>query len=102
MAMSEDSCPNTLRPKDVSILNSAPPLTPGQTNMLLEVQPQIIMPIHIGSAVVSSSESIITYMEMQPIHQQYDVALGLVNQLLEFKEGSEDMIKALTGVVTTK
>jgi hypothetical protein len=64
MVMSKDSCPNTPRPKDVSILNLAPPLTPGQTNMLSEVQPQIIIPIHIGSAVVLSSESIITYMEM--------------------------------------
>jgi hypothetical protein len=64
MVMSKDSRPNTLRPKDVSILNLAPPLTPSQTNMLSEVQPQIIIPIHIGSAVVLSSESIITYMEM--------------------------------------
>jgi hypothetical protein len=64
MAMSEDSCPNTLRPKDISILDSAPPLTPGQINMLSEVQPQIIMPIYIGSAVVLSSESIIIYMEI--------------------------------------
>jgi hypothetical protein len=30
------------------------------------------------------------------------MALGLVNQLLEFKEGSEDMIEALTRAVTTK
>jgi hypothetical protein len=79
MAISKDSCPNTLRPKDVSILNSAPPLTPGQINMLLEVQPQIIMPIYIGSTIILSSKSIITYMEIQPIHQQYDMALGLVN-----------------------
>jgi hypothetical protein len=79
MAISEDSHPNTPRPKDVSILDLAPPLTLGQTNMLSEVQPQIIIPIHIGSAIVSSSKSIITYMEMQPIHQQYNVALGLVN-----------------------
>jgi hypothetical protein len=64
MAMSEDSHPNTLRPKDVSILDLAPPLTPGQINMLSEVQPQIIMPIHIGSAVVLSSKSIIIYMEI--------------------------------------
>jgi hypothetical protein len=37
MAMSEDSHPNTLRPKDISILDLAPPLTPSQINILSEV-----------------------------------------------------------------